>query len=58
MRHRSYKGYIRGELNLVDSVIEVSARYEETILVDTHDCFDTQISSDGNFSDKIISLTP
>jgi len=35
MRLRSNKGYIQGELNLVDK----------------HDYFDTQIGSDGNFSD-------
>lgn len=35
MRLRGNKGYIQGQLNLVD----------------IHDYFDTQISSDGNFSD-------
>ena len=45
MRLRSNKGYIRGEIILVD-------RHDQFDISDRTDYIDTQISSDGNFSDK------
>ncbi len=44
MRLRSNKGYIQGEINLVD----IHDYFDTQI---GSDYFDTKISSDGNFSD-------